>query len=70
MKYINQLANSIAQRIEDTTKQISRLLMDLNAVIARMNTTSDSYRRLAVEFDAPLVWYNSIVIPQTFEGNR
>ena len=70
MKYIDQLANSIAQRIDDTAKQISRLMMSINDVVARMNTTSDSYRRLAVEFDAPLVWYNSIVIPQTFEEHQ
>ena len=44
--------------------------MLMNAVMARMNTTSDNYRRLAVTFDAPLVWYNSVVVPQTFEEHE
>lgn len=70
MNSINILANSIAQRIEDAGKQISHLLMLINAVIARMNSTSDNYRRLAVIYDAPFVWYDGIVVPQIFEEHQ
>lgn len=70
MKLIDQLANSIAQRIEDAGKQISLLLMMMNAVIARMNSTSDNYRRIAVVFDAPFVWNNGIIVPQVFEQHQ
>lgn len=70
MNTINMLANSIRQRIEDVGRQISQLLMEVNAVIARMNTTSDNYRRLAVDFEAPLVWDGGVVVPQTFEEHE
>lgn len=70
MNTINPLANSIAQNIEDGANQISYLVMLINAVIARMNSTSDNYRRLAVIFKAPLVWFEGIVFPQIFEEHQ
>ena len=67
MNFIHTLANQLANTIQDLGEQISQLLTEVTDVMARMNTTNDSYRRLAAVFGPPLVWDNGIVVPQPFE---